>query len=915
MFHLRWFYSVFAVFLLFSAFSCSVLDGEGEEGGEVSAPRIVSHEIHGSGQSGGDNDLAVHLDFRSDCEGRVEFTRKSTDANGSRTDMIGEGYGTSDKFVDYGDGLDNNQLSFGRNYFYTATTHCNNGRVSEPSEEYTVSTPDLLPPQTAKVEWDSTEKVMRLSWTASELENPEYQVLRGVVQRDSYHTSSSVADYLSEPRYVDERVIPGEEYYYTIRVYSTKWGYSEESIKFEPGRVPIAAPQGVEASWSSQNPEGIQITWSPVAEVDSYLLYRSLNSAAASPLLIDTLERKHTNAYSAPDTAYFDTDVLWGNAYYYRVEAMNEEARSERSNFAEAIVGVAGSSPVPPDSGWVTQGLNMPNITLAWYYVPGVTSYRIMRLPASGGADPSDTSAYTQIAEFTEEDKAQLEYDYGTGNKEGRYVDYDVLTGTKYYYRIVSVGTFGSSDFSRIWEGWLGTLVSPAAPEGVRVSDGVYSDAVEVRWDAVGEASAYRVYKNETGDSFTNDDAVSGWITETVWVHDNTTAGLADGGYYTVQAMHEDGGVSTFPAALPGSVNPSGPSYAEGPIPSGPGDLAESGSSVTIHAAGEINLLANGNDFYLLLADADDADKRAKVMTASVSNMEWVNHSDYVSDSTVEGSELRGMYSGSLYLTYTSVVGGEDRISVKYWDNRWVNANAGALGSNSFVTTGAHFLPTVVWRTPNGGVIGSMFLNNGWTSSSYWADNFYSTNQLAVDNEGGSIPVVAEESGGPGVLDVVFHKKDGNWQSAYNTFSAPGTGMLDFYGLEVDASGTPFFAYHSWTSGGDMAGFDIATWDGSSWSSSGLAGVLEDVDIGIDIDMTEKPGSDIYAAVAYRTSEIRYFVQLWEYTSGTWQQLGPTVVEENAVADVEVVANSQGNPVLLYRMSADGEVRTRVYSP
>lgn len=53
--------------------------------------------------------------------------------------MIGQGYGTSNIFVDYGEDLEDRQLSFGQTYYYTAITYCDNGRVSDPSYEYTVS--------------------------------------------------------------------------------------------------------------------------------------------------------------------------------------------------------------------------------------------------------------------------------------------------------------------------------------------------------------------------------------------------------------------------------------------------------------------------------------------------------------------------------------------------------------------------------------------------------------------------------------------------------------------------------------------------------------------------------------------------------------------------------------------------------
>lgn len=85
---------------------------------------------------------------------------------------------------------------------------------------------------------------------------------------DQYEPAGSIANYVPEARYTDENVTPGEEYYYIIRVNTRKWGYSEESTKFESGRVPVPVSRGIEAVWSDQEPQSITITWSPPADVD-----------------------------------------------------------------------------------------------------------------------------------------------------------------------------------------------------------------------------------------------------------------------------------------------------------------------------------------------------------------------------------------------------------------------------------------------------------------------------------------------------------------------------------------------------------------------------------------------------------------------------------------------------------------------
>ena len=101
--------------------------------------------------------------------------------------------------------------------------------------------------------------------------------------------------------------------------------YTLENVVAE---ILVNAPENVVATSKDAS---IDITWNKVANAETYTIYRSVNSGDFSELKANITEEK-----------YSDTDVVAGNTYSYKVQAIGNDIESELSKATEAktIAGV-----------------------------------------------------------------------------------------------------------------------------------------------------------------------------------------------------------------------------------------------------------------------------------------------------------------------------------------------------------------------------------------------------------------------------------------------------------------------------------------------------------------------------------------------------------------------------------------------
>jgi fibronectin type 3 domain-containing protein len=152
------------------------------------------------------------------------------------------------------------------------------------------------------------------------------------------------------------------------------------------------------------------------------------------------------------------------------------------------------------------------HISLAWDKVGTETDYVIYR-------SDSETETYARL---------------GTANTTS-YTDATVTIGNTYYYRISSVKNNVESEKSAVVVSALAEIGSLASPEGLTVT-GQTENSITLSWQAVSDATSYKVYKGSSSD------AVNEYVAETASISYTVTGLAANTSYYfAVSAAHESG--------------------------------------------------------------------------------------------------------------------------------------------------------------------------------------------------------------------------------------------------------------------------------------------------------------------------------------------------------------------------------------
>ena len=276
-----------------------------------------------------------------------------------------------------------------------------------------------------------------------------------------------------------------------------------------PGSAP-AAPTGLTATAGNAQ---VSLSWTASSGATSYNVYRGASSGGEGSTAIAT---------GITATAYTDSSVTNGTAYYYKVAAVNAGGTSPQSNEASATPQV----PAPAAPTGLTATAGNAQVSLSWTASSGATSYNVYRGTSSGG------EGATAIA---------------TGITATAYTDSSVTNGTAYYYKVAAVNAGGTSPQSN--EASATPQVSaPAAPTGLTATAG--NAQVSLSWTASSGATSYNVYRGTSsgGEGAT---AIATGITATAYTDSSVTNGTAY--YYKVAAVNAGG---TSPQSNEASATP-----------------------------------------------------------------------------------------------------------------------------------------------------------------------------------------------------------------------------------------------------------------------------------------------------------------------------------------------------------------------
>ncbi|HOD15763.1 MAG TPA: hypothetical protein PK307_00160 [Spirochaetota bacterium] len=168
-----------------------------------------------------------------------------------------------------------------------------------------------------------------------------------------------------------------------------------------------------------------------------------------------------------------------------------------------------------PENVTASNGSFTDKVTVTWDAVAGATYYQVFRCDTEDGT-------YEQISG----DETETTYDD---------TDITLLPNVDYYYKVRALNAETESELSDFAAGKLG-LEPLDAPLNVTATDGTHTDKIVVSWDAVTNATYYRVYRSTAFDG--TYDLISG--DETAASYEDTAMTPARDYCYKVKAFNDD---------------------------------------------------------------------------------------------------------------------------------------------------------------------------------------------------------------------------------------------------------------------------------------------------------------------------------------------------------------------------------------
>jgi fibronectin type 3 domain-containing protein len=321
------------------------------------------------------------------------------------------------------------------------------------------------------------------------------------------------------------------------------------------------APTNVTAS--AQSSSSIEVTWQSVANASYYRVYRATSASGSYESMGETY-----------DTKYTDTNVSAGTTYYYKVIAVNGTGQSSYSSYASASPS-SSSSGAPSAPTGVSASAYSNYIEVTWQSVANVSYYMIYR-----ATSPYDS--YESVGDT-----------YDT-----KYTDTNVGSGTTYYYKIIAVNDAGESNFSSYASATpssSGYSAALSAPTGVTAS--AYSNAIEITWQSVANASFYRVYRYRGTGAY---DSYENYYETSYTYYTDTNLSTGTTYYYQVVAVNSEGYEGNYSSYASATTSSSSSGNS---APSAPTGVTASAYSDSI----EVTWQSVANAYYYMIYRATSA--------------------------------------------------------------------------------------------------------------------------------------------------------------------------------------------------------------------------------------------------------------------------------------------------------------------
>ncbi|MCB1231562.1 MAG: hypothetical protein KDN19_14930 [Verrucomicrobiae bacterium] len=320
----------------------------------------------------------------------------------------------------------------------------------------------------------------------------------------------------------------------------------------------------------------VDLTWSPVANADSYEIYRGLTSDLALATRIGL----------TTGTNFSDTEATPNQVFHYFVFAVT----STEAGPAASDTGF-GSGAAPSISLTATDGSRTDGVALNWNSVAGASLYRVFR------SESDDLNTATEIG----------------STSAISYLDGSATPLTTYFYWVKYEIDGGSQGFSESDSGSRAQAppADPLETPKFLSATGTYSEAIYFTWTGDSNADGYEIFRG-TSDVAGNASQIA-TITDTVFA--DTSAAYDQIYFYWVQAITNEGDTSS----LAGPVTGYRPQPVVTPPPGGDGNTGSSGIQLPDEVAAspsetEADYSADmSGRWWGLLSDADAPDGDLKL--------------------------------------------------------------------------------------------------------------------------------------------------------------------------------------------------------------------------------------------------------------------------------------------------------------
>lgn len=300
---------------------------------------------------------------------------------------------------------------------------------------------------------------IKLSWSKSD-DADGYEIRR----TDAKNSEQAVIASTEEISYIDEELITGLEYEYTVMPYKQLDSGQRVYTSGTSAKAKTYLTKPTLSSVARSGYNSILVKWNEVEGASGYQIYR-----------YDAVSKKYSLAGTVADgetVSYTNTGLRTGRKYTYKVRAYRtlEDGTTSYSSYSSTKYATPYLTK-PTLSSVARSGYS--SIKIKWNKIAGASGYQIYRYDAV-------SKKYSLIKTIT-------------SGSTTSYTNTGLKTGRKYTYKVRAYRTVSSS--TEVYSSYSSTKYATPYLTKPTVSLKAGTKAITVKWSKIAGANGYKVYR------------------------------------------------------------------------------------------------------------------------------------------------------------------------------------------------------------------------------------------------------------------------------------------------------------------------------------------------------------------------------------------------------------------------------------